>query len=224
MMHNFKELDGLKYRIEPEKQTAALIQCITDSAKICIPKYVEDCVVREIAADAFNNNQTLKEIQIPDTIQKIHFCAFRKAYNLEKVNIYTTNCLMCLLTVDMLAFADCCNLQEVTVASCKPITLLNGAFVNCVSLERLEGEFLVLDGYALSNCPKLTNIVFSNGARWKSTTFQGSTNVKNITFLGDIGKTLTNGDVRWLKCRNIKCHQDSEIAELAYNGTNIELF
>ena len=223
-MHSFKELDGLKYRIDPEKQTAALIQCITDSAKICIPKYVENCVVREISADTFNHNLTLMEIQIPDTIQKIGFCAFRNAYNLEKVNIYTTNCLVCILTVDMLAFADCCNLQEVTVASCKPIILLNGAFINCVSLEILEGEFLALDSYALSNCPKLTDIIFSNNARWKSTTFQSSTNVRNLTFLGDIGKTLTTGDIRWLKCRNIKCYGNSELTELAYLGANIETF
>ena len=223
-MSHFTVVDGLKYRIEPTKQMAVAIQCDTDSAKICIPKYVENCIVREIASDIFNNNQTLKEIQMPDTIQKIHFCAFRNAYNLEKVNIYTTGCLMCLLTVDMLAFADCCNLQEVVVPSCKPVTLLNGAFINCVSLENFDCEFFVLDSYALSNCPKLTNIVFSHGARWKSTTFQGSKQIKDITFLGNIGKDLTNGDIRWLKCRNIKCHIESELAELSYIGANIELF
>lgn len=223
-MSYFAVVDDLKYLLKPAIKTAILVQNNSQKTYIHIPVQVENCIVKEISADVFNNNQTLKEIQIPDTISKIHFCAFRNAYKLERVHIYATDYTFCKCVVDTLAFADCSNLQEVVVDTCKTLNLFNAAFVNCVSLERLDGEIFVLDGYALSNCPKLTHVTFANFVRWKPTSFQGSTNIKNLTFNGDIGKKITNGDIRWLRCRNIKCPQNSKLSELAYLGANIEMF
>ena len=224
-MSNFKNVNGLNFRIDLIPKTATLISNENLTAShISIPDTVDGCVVREIAADVFNNNKYIEKIDIPDAINKINFCAFRSAYKLEKVHIYTTDYTFCRCVVDSLAFADCRNLQEVIIDNCKTLNLFNAAFVNCVSLERLDGEIFVLDSYALSNCPKLTDITFSNYARWKPTSFHGSTNIKNITFNGDIGKKITNGDIRWLRCRNIKCPQNSKLSELAYLGANIEMF
>ena len=223
-MSYFTIVDDLKYLLKPAIKTATLVQNNSHKTNIHIPVQVEDCIVKEISADVFNNNQTLTEIQIPDTIAKIHFCAFRNAYKLERVHIYATDYTSCPCVVDTLAFADCCNLQEVIMDNCKIVNLFNAAFVNCVSLERFDGEIFVLDGYAMSNCPKLTDITFANHARWKPTSFQGSTNIKNITFNGSVGKKITNGDIRWLRCRNIKCPQNSGLSELAYLGATIELF
>lgn len=220
----FKTVHDLKFRLDTDNNVAVLIENNTNLDSFMIPNRVDDCIVREIESDVFKNNNLIKEIWLPDTICNINFCAFQNAQKLRKVHFYKTSCTLLPLCIDRLAFANCESLEEVTFETKKIVSCGNSAFINCVALKQINEELLALDPHAFENCNNLTDVKFSNGARWRFTTFKGCNNVKKIVFLGNLGLIMTEPLVKWLRNKRIVCYATSALTELAYVGVNIELF
>lgn len=110
--------------------------------------------VRIIGEYAFNRNQHIKKIQIPDTVEIIGECAFFDCENLQSV-IFSKN----LEQIDAMAFARCTALTEVSL----PDTvrrIRSSAFASCTALKSviLSEGLEELDWLLFDRCSALTTI------------------------------------------------------------------
>ncbi|MBO5420737.1 MAG: leucine-rich repeat protein [Clostridia bacterium] len=140
-------------------------------AKYGTEKYEIPAGVTEICADAFSANIIVKEIVVPDSVQKIGISAFNNCRALEKINIpagikeipsnvfyYCTaldNVVVpdSVTKIDDRCFAGCHSLKNI-VMSKNIESLGTSAFYECVSLEKIEfGDKLTVIGeVAFDHC------------------------------------------------------------------------
>lgn len=113
-----------------------------------IPNYV-----KSLEYAAFDRLKTLKQITIPESVEKIDWCVFQKT-GLTQIHIPSG-----VRSIGRDAFSDCVDLKEVT-------------FSNVESLE----------GTVFGNCTNLTNISFpASLKRVDGSTFLGCSNLEEIT-------------------------------------------
>lgn len=97
---------------------------------LVIPAYYNGKPVTEISSYAFDSNETLKSVVIPDTVTEISWYAFRNCINIETVVIPSSVEL-----IDEYAFRGCDKLTSVELLGIKEIG--QWAFAHCDNLARV---------------------------------------------------------------------------------------
>lgn len=127
-----------------------------------VPAEYESLPVKEIGEEAFYHCETLSDISLPDTIEKISARAF--AYSgISSVGIPDS-----VTTIGFAAFAACESLTEVTVPS--NVTVLESrAFAYCTKLERafVKAEITVLEERVFYN-----SVVSYGGSSYSNTSLK----------------------------------------------------
>ena len=123
---------------------------------ICkIPTKYNDKDVIGIEKNAFKNNEIIKELVIPYTIQVIEESAFEKCSVLEKVTLNTH------VNLKTKAFYKCFALKEINTEKGGFTNIGEYAFYNCGNLVTLDFSTSIklekIDSYAFYNCVKLKN-------------------------------------------------------------------
>ncbi len=177
-------LDGVYYRKVTfvrngiETQGYEVIGCDENITILKIKKEVKELVVLSIAKYAFENNKTLKEIVIPDTITSIT-AAFKGCDNIQKVTAGTDD-IMKLFTE--YGSADM-NIEHTVPKSLKYVYLTNGcekigirAFYYCSNIEEIHipiGVKIIEDGTGFTTIPANGNNISSS--KFKQLPFIGCT-------------------------------------------------
>ena len=183
-----KPSEGLQFVFDGETKLASVygIGSCKDT-EIVIPRYFNGMIVNSIYMDAFENNKTITNVIIPDTLTVIESDAFSGCTGLTNIELPEG-----LLVIEDGAFSDCTNLANISI----PNSIENigaYAFERCTSLEyyeydhakylgnelnkelvliKVEKEYVqglytisqktrVIYPFAFSECASLTNISFT---------------------------------------------------------------
>lgn len=142
----------------------------------------------EILRYAFSDIDTLRTIELPDTVTSIAERAFMDCYGLETINLENVDELV------QYAFLGATGLTSVKL---KNSTVAKSAFQNCTSLESVEflGENVTIGEYAFKGCTALREMIgqdkvtsigayaFQNAIQ----TTETELNFSNAKFLGTTG-------------------------------------
>lgn len=142
----------------------------------------------EILRYAFSDIDTLRTIELPDTVTSIAERAFMDCYGLETINLENVDELV------QYAFFGATGLTSVKL---KNSTVAKSAFQNCTSLESVEflGENVTIGEYAFKGCTALREMIgqdkvtsigayaFQNAIQ----TTETELNFSNAKFLGTTG-------------------------------------
>ena len=185
---------------------------------------VENKPVREIAAGAFFNTN-IKKWCLPATIHRIGDRAFG-ASEVEQISFYATSAYpyQSVVEVGARAFKNCKKLR--LFSTMQKIAAGELAFMGCDNLTteflRCEMRFTELKKSALAGCPNLQEIFISAGALlWKDALYHSS--IKTMHFDKQIH--MDRSVIDFIKEKNVSVitSNESEIADLAYEGINIEI-
>lgn len=196
-----------------------------DVAIINIPAQTQNGYnVIGIAAGAFKKNQTIEEVNLPDTITLIGEKAFYKCTNLKSISVQKTS--TCEeqdfpIGVGRNAFAGCINLYS--MISCKPMRLIDPlAFNNCVLLTKLDVHFCGnLPEKSFCNCLSLSEFHFYHKEmNIGENCFENCPNLFSFWIYEDLA--LDEIFLQTFKNAEFKCHQNSKYCNLAYHGYNVK--
>ena len=185
---------------------------------------VENKPVREIAAGAFFNTN-IKKWCLPATIHRIGDFAFG-ASEVEQITFYATSACPYkeVVEVGARAFKNCKNLR--LFSTMQKIAAEELAFMGCENLTteflRHEMRFTELKKSALAGCPNLHEIFISSGALlWEDALYHSY--IKTIHFDKQIH--MDRSVIAFIKEKNVSVitSDESEVADLAYEGINIEV-
>lgn len=149
----------------------------------------------EILRYAFSDIDTLRTIELPDTVTSIAERAFMDCYGLETINLENVDELV------QYAFFGATGLTSVKL---KDSTVAKSAFQNCTSLESVEflGENVSIGEYAFSGCTALREMIgqdkvtsigayaFQNAIQTTETELNFS-NAKSLGTTGNVFKGAT---------------------------------
>lgn len=121
--------------------------------------------VDTIALYAFDNNQTIESVVIPEGVIIIEACAFHGCTNLKKVVLPKS-----LEKIEGYAFYDCKNLEEINLEN-KLELIGEGAFMRCSKLNALivPESLQFLGRNSFFDCPDLWHIYFKGNAPYVPT-------------------------------------------------------
>ncbi len=181
------------YPTEPEgdfttyfKDGKVIIKSYTGkSTSLTIPEYLHQKKVCEIAQNAFLGNNTIKQISLPASLQKIGNNAFKQCSSLESVTISASG-----LTLGNGAFAECNQLQEIILPEGID-SIGQYAFANCKRLSKVTVlDTDVIFKYSSDSCNifnkangQVENIFFG---------YQGSSTQKLAESMGYSFSPITN--------------------------------
>ncbi len=153
-----------EYYISPDtahedyRGTVVITKYLGNDAEVVVPSEIDGKIVSSIDDMAFYKNETLKSVQLPDTLVGIGVDAFAFCKSLESVNIPEG-------IKDLSpAFRSCEKLESVVIPEgVKRIE--QGMFRDCTSLKNvsLPNSLKIIDGSVFENCTSLKNISIPNG-------------------------------------------------------------
>jgi hypothetical protein len=82
-----KESPEKDFKFTFQGEMVTITKYIGDSAQVCVPAKIQGATVTVIDRDAFWKCQSVKEIELPDTIQVIGHNSFNETNNLTQINI-----------------------------------------------------------------------------------------------------------------------------------------
>lgn len=107
-----------------------------------------------LVADAFFENNSVEEIEIPSSVTRIGTYAFRDAVNLKSVTIPDS-----VTRIDSYAFYGCRSLRSINIPD--SVTIIGGsAFRGCENLPRFDfpPNIKKMESYVLGECIKLSDV------------------------------------------------------------------
>lgn len=158
-----------------------------------------DYTTKEIASYAFQDNQTIKKVVLPETIQSIGAYAFSYCTALNEINLPDS-----INNIGDWAFQNCDGLTEVTLPA-NLMTLQNGVFQECSKLQKVTMQDGIRNiwSQAFYNCRKLEEITFSvNLQSIDMNAFYYCTGLKTISLPSSISYIASR--VFW-GCSGLEC-------------------
>lgn len=219
---------NFKYALSDGNKTAKVVGANFQNGasksftKIKIPKSIGGYTVTEIGSRAFAGMLELQFLELPQTIQIIENSAFAGCKSLLSVTFYETKSSFQFLFLNDGAFMNCIQLEKFTTNSTSvEIYATNSVFADCEQLSFIDGRFALLGVKTFLNCSRLSKVAFAHNAMWKASAFTGCRNLTDIVLWGDF-KFLKPKSFSWLKKKTIHCPVTSPFAELVYEGINIK--
>ncbi len=122
--------------------------------------------VTQISTNAFNNCDSLKEINIPKNISKVDSYAFTNCDNLEKITFNYNDEREFKLTIDDYVFSGCPKITSLELP--ETVTTLGQCFIEGTSIESITIPASVTDVSIhsmgiLANCETLKTVIFAEG-------------------------------------------------------------
>ncbi len=150
---NVMDNGDFRYKLSDEDKTAEIISYEGKSLFVSVPDSVEGYTVVSIGTAAFRENETIKELEIPETIREIEDGAFQDCVTLKKVQIPGS-----VIRIGNFAFSGCEKLTDINIAD-GLTDLGNYAFSECTSLEKinLPNSLDSIGDYAFLNCTSLSS-------------------------------------------------------------------
>ena len=142
--------------------------------------FADGSKLKAIGEGAFQYQEALKSITLPDSLSAIGKAAFVSCYNLEEVNFGANSQLK---LIDEHAFENCRSLKSITIpASVETIAL--GAFMN-VNNDNFDYDNFDSDIYSLES------VIFAEGSKLKTIedgAFYNCINLKEITIPANVSE------------------------------------
>lgn len=169
-----------------------------DSETLTIPLTLGGHLVREIRANALQVFDEAKEVILHESIQRIGAFAFAGLPKLQRVVIPENSYLF---YIDDMAFANCRNLQEITL----PRNLLSigeKAFSNCVSLKELTIPENVqsMKGIVIEYCDALEKVEVQCDYENLGLFIADCMNLKEVVFTGEIASVDEHFGYNFFDC------------------------
>lgn len=146
---------------------------------VVIPTTIQGETVTTIGKEAFQDNFTIKSIQLPNTITSIQGQAFHNCGNLQDITLSTS-----LKKIGDGAFYGCTRLESITLPS--SVTSVGSmVFQECKALTSvtLPSSLEEIGKQMFMDCVKLEEIILPEGLRYVAAyAFRGCTSLKSITF------------------------------------------
>ena len=167
-----------------EDGTLALVGYKGKDAEIVIPEKIGRTPITEIASNAFERNQRLTAVVIPEGIRKIGSGAFWVCENLKSISIPNS-----METLDSGAFRCCYHLTDITIPD--SVTQIgSGAFCSCDDLADKDG-FVIIRNVLYNYTGSSTHVAIPDGVTEISySAFYGNKHMTDIT----IPESVTNID------------------------------
>ena len=184
-----------------DRKTGTITDCDSMVTKANIPQKIEGVAVKSIGANAFNNQQHLESVTIPDGVTSIGERAFCSSGVLTSVKIPDS-----VTSIGAYAFDTCSSLTNVTIPngvtsieehtfdSCISLTSVtipdsvtsigDWAFSHCTSLTSvtIPDSVTSINWYAFYNCKSLTDVYYAGSeAQWKAISISSTGNDDLLT-------------------------------------------
>lgn len=160
-----------------EDGTIAVYGYTGTDEKVIIPPTIDGKNVTAIGKCCFEDNLTIKEAVLPDTIRIIDYKAFANCKNLETIN-FPDN----LETIGDYAFTTCHSLKSIDLKNVKKLG--ECAFQLCISLEEIyvPGSVATVPDHAFHGCHSVKTLTFGEGVKKiESTAALNSFSIEKIT-------------------------------------------
>ncbi len=123
----------------------------------------DDKNIINIGEKAFEDNNNVRVLILPETVRQINEKAFLNCKSLEEVYFISrekqepANSDLSLILSD--AFKGCTSLRKFDLTNCKTITVASRAFMNCTALEEVVAmeNIGTMNDYAFAGCTSLKN-------------------------------------------------------------------
>lgn len=190
--------------------------------KVIIPPTIDGKNVTAIGKCCFEDNLTIKEVILPDTIRIIDYKAFADCKKLETINFPDT-----LETIGDYAFTTCHSLKSIDLKNVKKLG--ECAFQLCISLEEIyvPGSVSLIVDHAFHGCHSVKTLTFGEGVETiDSTAALNSYSIERIlipesvTSIGDyaLGYTYYHPDYTRLGNATFFVYNNSAGLEYAKNN------
>ena len=153
----------VKYAVEGgyltfDKKTGTVTDCDSSVTKANIPQKIEGVAVKSIGANAFNNQQHLESVTIPDGVTSIGERAFCSSGVLTSVKIPDS-----VTSIGAYAFDTCSSLTNVTIPN-GVTSIEEHTFDSCISLTSvtIPDSVTSIGEFAFRYCKSLTSVAIPN--------------------------------------------------------------
>ena len=165
-----------------------------------IPTKLDGCPVTTIDECAFEDNEDLISITIPDSVTSIGWQSFSDCTNLKNIKLSNK-----LKTIGSGAFSYCNNLENLTIPG-SVTSIGECAFFNCEHLTSLiiPNSVTSIGQYAFENCFRLTSIKLPNKLNAINCyTFRNCTNIESIEIPNTVKEIRSSAFYGCIRLQNI---------------------
>lgn len=169
--------DGLKFTLSADKSFYSVTGYSGSFERVVIPDTYNGLRVTAVSDGLFTGDENLREIVLPESIDKIGNSAFAGCVNLQSVTIPGS-----IRTIGDGAFSGCSSLTSADLGGMLE-TLGARAFEGCTSMQSVEfGENLATVGeFAFDGCSSLVSAYLPNSVRSLGTgAFRNNTSLQNV--------------------------------------------
>ena len=161
-----------------DRKTGTITDCDSMVTKANIPQKIEGVAVKSIGANAFNNQQHLESVTIPDGVTSIGERAFCSSGVLTSVKIPDS-----VTSIGAYAFDTCSSLTNVTIPN-GVTSIEEHTFDSCISLTSvtIPDSVTSIGEYAFSDCKSLTSVTIPDSVTSIGTgAFYGCKSLTSVT-------------------------------------------
>ena len=164
------KIDGHSYEIWEAARKAVFVKCKKKAVNVSIPNQIEhkgiSYTVVEIGASAFEGNQKLVSVTIPQNVNSLEDYCFSGCSALQEVKFETTS-----VSLHNYVFARCSSLRKIVLPEGTKVyegingyNRCGGCFHDCTSLTEivLPKSFNMIDSYIFRRCSSLAKIIINN--------------------------------------------------------------
>ena len=155
-------VDSGDYRYTLNDNRMAVIDKYLGSASVVqIPKYIDGHRVVKLDDWAFENNEYVTDVTMPDSVEEMGSFVFQKCKNLKSVKLSNN-----LKEIPALTFKGCVSLKSLDIPNGVE-KIGKKVFEECISLEKvtIPDSVVEIDYYAFKNCESLKSLTLSKNMK-----------------------------------------------------------
>lgn len=155
-------VDSGDYRYTLNDNGMAVIDKYLGSASVVqIPEYIDGHRVVKLDDWAFENNEYVTDVTMPDSVEEMDSFVFQRCKNLKSVKLSNN-----LKEIPALTFMGCVSLKSLDIPNGVE-KIGQNAFGECISLEKvtIPDSVVEIDYYAFKNCESLKSLTLSKNMK-----------------------------------------------------------